>query len=329
MPQEIYDRTTEKYGKLEAQKEDAWQKNYGKKLPELCKELDEILAGQEENSLSKLENFLEREEIKNNYSAVEEIAVVNIAVQVWKQELQCRENENILNGITSVRQLEARLQKIRFMIYRMEFLSSKEVEDAFIQCMQEEQLTVTAIGAFVIMAAVHPLQVALRIEEEFWRRGMYGKEILFLEFIMQKWPGNQRLLKKLVDLYLLAGRAEYAQRYQREVIDYTDMKELSCEEARILQEILWRIRYTDLEAVEESVKQIEQQQIIENIFLELISRESAWQAEEYFWAADAWLNRGKYALGQKTLEEGKRLTKGAVEKVLQKGNEGGQKNDER
>lgn len=329
MPGEIHSRETEEYGRAEAQREALWQEKYGAKLPELCRRIDEILAGPKEQIVDRLTELLEQKEIKDNYKAAEEIAAVNIALMIRRQELQCGESGSILNGITSVKQIEERLQKVRFAIYRMEFLFRTDKGNGFLQCMQEEQLTVTAAGSFIVMAAVHPLQVALRVEEAFWSRGMYGKEILFLEFIMQKWPGNQRLMKKLVDLYKIAQREAYAAGYEAELTDYTAINGVSGEEAQVLQERLWCLRYGDTEAVRECVKLMEEKQELEQIFAELILRERTWQAKEYLQAANAWLAAGKDMLADKILETGNNATAGEVRKKLQELDAGGKESYER
>lgn len=249
MEEKVCDRQSEAYGQLEAQREQEWQEQYGIKLPHIRAEIDRILKQETEVEMriECLSEMLESDELKRNYQMVEEIAAINIAVKVSILEIQNNEKSNILKGIMNLRELMLYLQRVRFLIYRLDFLPEEETVSEFLQMVQEKELTITSLGEFIVMAAVHPLQVALRIEEFFWNNRMYGKIVLFLEFILHKWPGNQRLMQKLVDLYLIAGKTAYAATYQKLLEEYEEGEELTLEE----QERRWLLRYGDIKEEEE------------------------------------------------------------------------------
>lgn len=316
MAEEKWKAGSEEQGRAEAQKQALWWEVYGAKLPEVCRKLDEILKSETQDKLERLEQFLEKENLIKNYASTEEIAAVTVAVLLCGKERESGNGVTFLNDVKCVAELEEKLQRLRFYIFRLEFLEDEEIEGELIQLIKNGTVSLNVMTNYTMSAAIQPMRVLLRISKIFFKAQMQKEAVYYMMYVQAKWSGNYWCKKSLSEIYCAIGDYERGIRYKRELQNWTLIGEVEEAERELLQEKLWLLRYGDGKAAEELGNAVQNGKMNERIWEQFVMAEEPWQTEQYLTAANSLFEEELDSYAEFLLKWGNEVTGGDVRKSL-------------
>ena len=303
-------KRTEQFAIEEGERERIWQLKYGEKLPKVVEEMNRLLKEGTKGSRWKLHNMLLDKSFFSHYKQTDVVAGMYVVMQIYEREVESGVTPNILEKGNTVEELLKYLEKLKFILYRVDFDIDKESEQELVSFLKQHNTSGVTIETMVTTVVMRPFQMALKMARIFEQNLMYKEMFTIQNFINQRWPGNYRMLQKQAELYKKTGHNEYSKECLMQIPDYPE--EICGEQQQIfkMQEKLWRLRYKEKTVCKEIVQEIKEQRITEEAWKYYLQNEPVMEAEYYLTLADILLEANMEQLAWVTLCHGEQVTDG-------------------
>ena len=188
---------TEQYALEEEAQEVKWQETYGKKLPELIACMDELLMDGSETCLAELQDmFFSENAIFNHYKQTDVFAQMYLVLGIYKNEIQNDEKTHILSFGKSVEELQAYLQKLKFLLYRIDFGVGETTECEFVLFLKENMVSTVTLEMMLLTNVMRPANVALTLMEIFKENRMRKELFWILQYIKSHCPEQWSMISE-------------------------------------------------------------------------------------------------------------------------------------
>lgn len=211
---------TEEYALLEEKREKKWWQEYGCALPEIMWGLERIICGGSERTLLQLWDTLNNKDFFEKYKNVKEIAQIYIIMLIFKTEKEAGVKIGILDKGRSYSQLCLYMQKIKFLLYRVDFEITKDAGDEFIAYYREQGTSTVMLEILLNTTVIRTKSVAYKIWSLFCRYKMIREEIFIGCFIEEKFPGDSEIACRLGTLYGMCGYKDLEKEWNEKALQY-------------------------------------------------------------------------------------------------------------
>lgn len=296
-------KDTEKFAIEEAAREEQWQKEYGEKLPEIVSKINQLLKEGSEESRSQIYDMCQEGGIFDSYKQNDVMAQMYVITSIYKMEREAGITNGILERGDTVEELIRYMQKVKFLMYRLDFAVCRE-ED-WLKMFREYQVSTVMLEIIMKTAVMRLVRIALKMEKLFETAGMYAELFCIYRVLFEKYPGNCRVLNKMAELYLRTGKKEEAKMLLMQIPSYP--QEICGDKGQVfeIQELLWLLRYKQWDICPELIKVLKKGQISSEGWRYMLQIESVTDLEYYLRLAETMLDNGLQEPAQITLALGK------------------------
>lgn len=298
-------KKTEKFAVEEEQRENEWQEQYGSKINDVVREMNQLLQAATEQSRMELHDMFLDKSFFEHYKQTDAVATMYVVMQIYEREWKDHYPSTILDCGNTVEELMDYLQQMKFMLYRIDFSIDQLSEQEFITFLKKNQTSVITLETMMTTAAMCPMNLALKLEEIFIRNFMYKELFWVRNFINERWNGNHRVLIQLADLYDRTGHAQFARECVEKISETLQILYQHDEKCLLLQEDLWKFRYKDMEAVKDISHRILEDKISTDVWSMLLQDTGVESEEFYLILSNEFLDHKMIDYAIKTLETGK------------------------
>lgn len=298
-------KKTEKFAVEEEQRENEWQEQYGSKINDVVREMNQLLQAATEQSRMELHDMFLDKSFFEHYKQTDAVATMYVVMQIYEREWKDHYPSTILDCGNTVEELMDYLQQMKFMLYRIDFSIDQLSEQEFITFLKKNQTSVITLETMMTTAAMRPMNLALKLEEIFIRNFMYKELFWVRNFINERWNGNHRVLIQLADLYDRTGHAQFARECVEKISETLQILYQHDEKCLLLQEDLWKFRYKDMEAVKDISHRILEDKISTDVWSMLLQDTGVESEEFYLILSNEFLDHKMIDYAIKTLETGK------------------------
>lgn len=298
-------KKTEKFAVEEEQRENEWQEQYGSKINDVVREMNQLLQAATEQSRMELHDMFLDKSFFEHYKQTDAVATMYVVMQIYEREWKDHYPSTILDCGNTVEELMDYLQQMKFMLYRIDFSIDQLSEQEFITFFKKNQTSVITLETMMTTVAMRPMKLALKLEEIFTRNFMYKELFWVRNFINERWNGNHRVLIQLADLYDRTGHAQFARQCIEKISEALQTLYQHDEKCLLLQEDLWKFRYKDMEAVKDISHRILEDKISTDVWSMLLQDAGVESEEFYLILSNEFLDHKMIDYAIKTLETGK------------------------
>lgn len=298
-------KKTEKFAVEEEQRENEWQEQYGSKINDVVRKMNQLLQAATEQSRMELHDMFLDKTFFEHYKQTDAVATMYVVMQIYEREWKDHYPSTILDCGNTVEELMDYLQQMKFMLYRIDFSIDELSEQEFVTFLKKNQTSVITLETMMTTAAMRPMNLALKLEEIFIRNFMYKELFWVRNFINERWNGNHRVLIQLADLYDRTGHAQFARECVEKISETLQILYQHDEKCLLLQEDLWKFRYKDMEAVKDISHRILEDKISTDVWSMLLQDTGVESEEFYLILSNEFLDHKMIDYAIKTLETGK------------------------
>lgn len=274
-------KKTEKFAIEEAEREAVWQEKYATKIDDVIKKMDYLLQIGTLESRLKLHDMFLHKEFFEHYKQTDTIAVMYVIMQIYERELQNQYTPTILEYGNTVADLVEHLQKLKFILYRVDFGVDKKSEQELIDFIKKNQISVITLETMLTTVAMRPMQLSLKMENIFDKNIMYKQLFWIRNFINDRWSGNHRIIYRLAELYDKTGHTEYAKECMLQIPENLQLLYQKNKMYLNMQEYIWKLRYKDMTVLNNIIKMCLSNDATVKIW-KLLLEEIGVDSEEYY-----------------------------------------------
>ncbi|MBU5474794.1 hypothetical protein [Roseburia sp. MSJ-14] len=294
-------KKTEQFAIEEEARENRWQQEYGKKLPEVMAQIDQLLKEGTEEAKWKLHAMFLDKDFFDKYKQTDEMANMYVIMQIFERERNSGITPGILDSGRDAEQLRNYIQSIKFLLYRLDFEIDEQAGEKLIAYFQEQNTSTIVIETMLTTVVMRPFIVVRKLEQLFEQHHMLKELFMIYNFINDKYPGNKRILKKQAELYARTGHQELAQQCMEQIGDYPEGICGSRETVLSIQEKIWRLRYMEKEACTEIAREIKTVKLSPEGWKCFLENEPVFAPEYYLLLTNAMLNEELTEIAEITL----------------------------
>lgn len=300
-------KKTEQFAIEEEQRENEWQKNYGEKMPEVIKEMNELLCANTEESKWKLHDKFLDKSFFEHYKQTDEVAVIYVVINIFEKERQANIRDGILDQGRDYYKIREYIQRLKFLLMELDFDVASDAGEQLVRFIKEEKTSTITIETMMTTVVMRPLIVSMKLCHLFEKCGMLKEMLSICNFIDVRFPGNLYVTQKEYEIYSKCGMNEISSKYAGKVNRY--LEKIGCLNTNIIciQEKLWLLKYLHKEICDEVIKDILKLSINPNIWQKMIELEQIDQPEYYILLANSFVeNKAKtYAISTLKLADSK------------------------
>ena len=302
MQDNIEFKKTEQFAVEEAEREMEWQLQYGSKMDEVIQLMDHLLqTGTELHDMFLDKSFFE------HYKQTDNVAVMYVVMEIYERECKEQYTHTILEHGTTVRQLMDYLQRLKFILYRIDFSIDEESEKKLIQFIRKHQTSVITLETMMTTVVMRPMKLSLKLEELFEKNGMYRELFWIRNFINERWSGNHRILLRLAELYEKTGHVVYAKECMEQIPELLLLLYQQNKNYLRVQECVWKFCYKEMEEPKTLCELLLAENISEEIWELLLKNTHAGTEEYYLILSNEFLEHKMVAHAIKTLQIAKQM----------------------
>ena len=121
-------KKTEMFAIEEEQRENNWQEQYGARMEEVVHKMNTLLQIGTEQSRMELHNWFLDKTFFEHYKQTDIVSTMYVVMQIYEKEVGKNYVPTILDGRDTVQMLMDYLQRLKFILYRVDF-SIDQVSD--------------------------------------------------------------------------------------------------------------------------------------------------------------------------------------------------------
>ncbi len=303
-------KKTEQFAIEEEERENQWQQEYGKKLPIVMEQINELLKEGTEEAKWKIHGMFLDKSFFEKYKQTDAMATMYVIMQIFERERNGGITPGILDSGRDVIQLRNYIQTIKFLLFRLDFDIDAQAGEKLIQYFKEQNTSTIVIETMLTTVVMRPIVVVRKLERLFEQHQMLKELFMIYNFINEKYPGNKRVLKKQAELYGRVGYQELEQQCLAQMGNYPEDICGNQEQVLSIQEKLWQLRYKEKEAGREIAIEIEKIQLSPEGWKCFLKNESVLSPEYYLLLANVMLNEELTVIAKETLLFAKEVVPG-------------------
>jgi hypothetical protein len=153
------------------------------------------------------------------------MAYMMLANQIYQQETKERAVQTIWDGHSSVEEVMAFIQEIKFRLWRLEFDMEEDAGRQFVEFVRQTKISSYLLKYMVRVAGMDKVGLLERMAAAFLERQMPGMAFAMLHYADELCPGMEDILCTMADLCLQAGKKEEARQCLERVTSPTYITE--------------------------------------------------------------------------------------------------------
>lgn len=297
-------KKTEQFAIEEEQRENEWQKNYGEKMPEVIKEMNELLCANTEESKWKLHDKFMDKSFFEHYKQTDEVAVIYVVMNIFEKERQANITDGILDQGRDYYKIREYIQRLKFLLMELDFDVASDAGEQLVRFIKEEKTSTITIETMMTTVVMRPLIVSMKLCHLFEKCGMLKEMLSICNFIDVRFPGNLYVIQKEYEIYSKCGMNEIASGYGKKVSYY--LKNVNGDwdinESLAFQENMWLLRYMYEEVCQEIAKSVVQQKLSTDTWIKILKYEDIDKPEYYLLLTNGFLELTSIRYAIDTLE---------------------------
>ncbi len=194
-----------------------------KRESEEKKRLKEEFAGYQQ----EIDTFLEREgygELLEYFQSEKmqllskidnDVAVLSIILDIYKEELQEHVPSGILSNIHSMEEARERYLQVKFLMWRLEFLGE---DTQLSEWMDKDMISVPFFRCLIDASSFEKANTAFKLAMLLKKKGKSNWALSMLEFVEQLSPGEEIVFCEMADICIQAGRMKEAASFLKKIM---------------------------------------------------------------------------------------------------------------
>lgn len=155
-------------------------------------------------SLAEQDGFVETFKTRNEMSYI-----IN-AINIYYRELDAGVSPTVLDMADSVDGLIAVINKIRFLIWELEYTDDEMSGGMLCEYIRDKHISIPMLLYILDVASIDTYFVSMKLSCELEKKKMYRYQLYILLFVTERWTGDETALCELAHLYMCAGQDELA-----------------------------------------------------------------------------------------------------------------------
>lgn len=199
--EEFIYRQSEAFAQQKAIDEQQWHEVHDYKERQLLNNINSLLKEQTDDSYEKLSNLLRNPQLQEVFSNDEPIAYMLVLLNIFQYEKHYQVPHSVLEKGTSISELIAFFQDIKFLLWKIEFSdvqhstvqhygNTEESELKLFNYIERNHVSIIALRLFISFICVNPEKMLLYIANQYLDMGMLKNTYLLLEHYNIIYPGN-------------------------------------------------------------------------------------------------------------------------------------------
>lgn len=262
-------------------KEQDWQKNYGSKTDDYIAKIDQLLAeGTNEKRMQIKEMFM-NQEFFEHYKQVDLFAIIYIVMIIYELEDNAKILPTILDQVNTVEELRDYMFQLKMILYRLDFDIDQDTEEEFLRFLKVHMVSPVQLEIMMNTSVMRPLPLALKLEEIFEKHNLDNYLYFILEFINNNWQGNYRIISKMADICITAGRPEQSVIFLNELPKIPSSYRAQEGTLFQVQQLLWKVMYQETDAEKETVLTLKNENVSNDMWQFLLEHVNVSEKEYY------------------------------------------------
>ena len=300
-------KKTEMFAVEEEQRENNWQEQYGARMEEVVHKMNTLLQIGTEQSRMELHNWFLDKTFFEHYKQTDIVSTMYVVMQIYEKEVGKNYVPTILDGRDTVQILMDYLQRLKFILYRVDFSIDQVSDQELLSFIKKNHTSPVILETMITTVAMRPMNLMLKLEKIFEKDNMYRELFWSRNFLNERWNGNHRILMELAELYDKTGHTAYALECIGQIpepLRVIYQKQPKCLE---LQENLWKFRYKDLDAARIISKVVAENEISVSTLETVLQYEDVRNEEYYLILANQFLEDKMISYAIKILKIGEKF----------------------
>lgn len=204
---------TEEYAQKMEKEEWGWNQKNKKQQEIYIEQIEERLQEGTEVSRKKLLALFNDKEFIETYKTENDFAYMIVIMQIYENEKGAGEEKTILDLGKGRKEIIEELQKMKFILWRIEFAKDVGAKDVIVEFIKQKQATPEMLR-YVIHTSVYDKQrIVLELADLFIEQNMFRYAFRMLEYAEELSPGNEEVLCILAQLCICVGSTKRAGEY--------------------------------------------------------------------------------------------------------------------
>lgn len=191
----------------------AWENLYGVHVPEYKQMINEWLSIGGVEEIQKLQSLFHNLDFLHHYIINPDMAYMQVVVSIYEDELNENEEHTILDGRSSMEEVEQFLLQLKFMIWRVEQDFDENAYQEFLDFKRLKNVSVIAIKYVIHTSAMKKAETLYKLGSIFEQVGMVRYAFVLFKYANEIQPGDPYILDKLAKICFLAGKNDIAEHY--------------------------------------------------------------------------------------------------------------------
>lgn len=187
--------------------------DHQEEIQQYLKQIDECLKNKTASSITEYLHIMQKKDVLDKFLwCVPEIAYAHIFSIITIKEVQKRADVCYLLNGSSVKELTRVLKRVEFRIWEVEFDRTTEAEQHLYETMQQYYITPEAMSCIIVISAMDKCDVFITLSCIYIDHQDAEGAIALLEYSLEWYPEDERILQVLSKLCRKTGKIELAEK---------------------------------------------------------------------------------------------------------------------
>ena len=187
--------------------------DHQEEIKQYLKQIDECLKNKTASSITEYLHIMQKKDVLDKFLwCVPEIAYAHIFSIITIKEVQKRADVCYLLNGSSVKELTRVLKRVEFRIWEVEFDRTTEAEQHLYETMQQYYITPEAMSCIIVISAMDKCDVFITLSCIYIDHQDAEGAIALLEYSLEWYPEDERILQVLSKLCRKTGKIELAEK---------------------------------------------------------------------------------------------------------------------
>lgn len=144
------------------------------------------------------------------FGKIDDIAYMLVVAGIYESEIGDGIYPTIIDIYNTVDELLQYIKKLKFLLWKIDFVESPEVEENFMKYMEEKQTSIWTIRYLIHTTVPHKAYVLSRLACIYLEKEMVTIGFLLLKDANEAQPGDSSIVVPMADICIRAGKIETA-----------------------------------------------------------------------------------------------------------------------
>lgn len=154
-----------------------------------------------------LQAYFQTEEMGKICRIENDAAIMGIILSIYQMELEEGIQKGILSGIFDLKSAEERYLKIKFLIWRFEFLNEKE---KLFDLIEKEYVSVPFFKYLIHTSSFEKANTSFKIAMLMKEKAKWGQAFAMLNYVDELSPGEEVVFCEMADICISVGQVKNA-----------------------------------------------------------------------------------------------------------------------